>query len=188
MNGDCERPLDLATLLDYWFGDAAPPEQDRVEEHLVECGACSGQLRSFVALGDAIRRVAREGAVQVIVTPAFLATAAREGRRTREYRVLPGGRVDCTVTPEDDLLVGRLQADFEGVSRLDVVSDWEGRPEERIEDVPVRPDAGELIVAQPMPALRALGPSVLRVRLLAHEETGERLLGEYTFAHSPTRP
>jgi hypothetical protein len=184
---DCERPLELATLVDYWFGEAAESDQERVEEHLLECDGCGGRLRALVTLGEGVRRLAHEGAVQVVVTPSFLETAAREGLRTQQYRVPPGGRVACTVTPEDDLLVERLQADFRGVSRLDVVSELEGQPERRIEDVPVSPDALELILAQAMPALRALGRSVMRVRLLAQEEEGERLLGEYTFAHTPTR-
>jgi hypothetical protein len=185
MSQDC--PLELATLVDYWFEDAAPPELERVEEHLMECEGCSARLRALVALGEGVRRAARDGAVQVVVTPAFVETAAREGLRTREYRVPPGGSVACTVTPEDDLLLTRLEADFNGVSRLDVVSNWEGGLEQRLEDVPVSPDARELIMAQAMPALRALGHTVLRVRLVAQEERGERLLGEYTFAHSPTR-
>jgi hypothetical protein len=123
----------------------------------------------------------------VVVTPAFLETAGREGLRTREYRVTPGGSVACTVTPEDDLLITRLMADLTGVSRVDLVTLWEGGPDQRLEDVPVRADAGELLVAQPMPAMRALGSTVLRMRLLAREGSGERLLGEYTFAHTQTR-
>lgn len=187
MSAGCERPLELVTLVDYWFGEAAPHDPERIEEHLLECETCSGRLRALVTLGEGVRRLAHEGAVQVFVTPSFLEKAAREGLRTREYRVAPGERVACTVTPEDDLLVGRLQADFKGVSRLDVVSVVEGQVEHRIEDVPVSPDAPELILAQAMAAMRALGPSVVRVRLLAREEENERLLGEYTFAHTPTR-
>jgi hypothetical protein len=187
MSGDCRRPLELATLVDYWFEDAAPPEQERVEEHLMECEGCSGRLRALVALGEGVRRAAHQGRVHVVVTPAYLETAAREGLRTREYRVSPGGSVVCTVTPEDDLLITRLTVDLTGVSRLDLVTMWEGRHDERLLDVPVSPDARELLVAQPMPAIRALGPTVLRMRLLAQEEGGERLLGEYTFAHTPTR-
>lgn len=187
MSGACARPLELATLADYWFEDAEPAEQERVEQHLMECEACSARLRGLVALGEGVRRAAREGAVQVVVSAAFVETAGRHGLRTREYRVPPGGRVACTVTPEDDLLLSRLEADFRGVSRLDVVSSWEGGPEQRVDDVPVSPDARELILAQSMPAMRALGDGVMRVRLVASEESGERLLGEYTFAHSPTR-
>ena len=185
MSVACARPLELATLVDYWLDDPLPG-QEEVEEHLMECAHCSARLRALVAMGDGVRRAARSGALQLVVTPAFLETASREGLHTREYRAFPGGRVDCTVAPEDDLLVARLQADFRGVSRLDVVSGAEGGPEGRLEDVPVDPGASELIVAQAMPALRALGPAVIRYRLLAREESGERLLGEYAFAHTPT--
>ena len=188
MSGTCARPLDLATLLDYWFEDGDPAGRDGVEEHLIECDACSGRLRSWVALGEAVRHVAHQGLIQVVVTPSFLEAAAQGGLRIREYRVSAGARVECTVTTEDDLLVGRLQADFEGVKHLAVASSWDGGPEERVDDVPVSPAASELIMAQAMPAMRALGRSVMRVRLLAREEGAERLLGEYTFSHSPTRP
>ncbi len=186
MSAGCEQPLELGTLVDFWFKEGPAPDEERIEEHLFECDECSGRLRALVTLGKGVRRLAHEGAVQVVVTPSFLEKAAREGLRTREYRVAPGERVTCTVTPEDDLLVSRLQADFRGVSRLDVVSALEGRAEHRIEDIPVSPDALELILAQAMPNLRALGRSVTRVRLLAREEENERLLGEYTFAHTPT--
>jgi hypothetical protein len=56
-------------------------------------------------------------------------------------------------------LVSYLQGDFRGVSRLD-------------------------LVAQAMPALRALPSSTMRMRLLAREAEGDRLIGEYTFAHT----
>jgi hypothetical protein len=88
------------------------------------------------------------------------------------------------VTAQDDLLIGRLLADFSGVSRLDVVASQEGLPERRIPDVPISPDATELIVAQAMPMMRPLGRARLVLRLLSHEREGERLLGEYTFDHS----
>src|SRR5262249_58531456 len=118
---------------------------------------------------------------------SFLDAASREGLGRRQDRGPAGGRVDCTVTAEDDLLVGRLQGDFRGVSRLDVVLQEEGRPDHRVPDVPVRPDAGELIVAQAMPAARAWGTTRIRFRLLARDTDGERLVGEYTFDHTPAR-
>ncbi len=185
MSRDCARPLELAALVDYWFDEAAQPEQDRVEEHLMECEGCSRRLRALVALGDGVRRAARGGLVPVAISRAFLETAAREGLRTREYRAVPGGRVDCTVTADDDLLVSRLEADFRNVSRLDVLWRADEGPEVRQEDVPVGPDARELILSHPMPALRAFGSTVIRYRLVDRTEGGERVLGEYTFAHTP---
>jgi hypothetical protein len=55
----------------------------------------------------------------------------------------------------------------------------------RAEDVPFDPASGEVIVAQSMPALRALPTSTFRIRLEAPDAAGgHRLLGEYTFAHT----
>lgn len=187
MSARCDRPIDLAALESYWLEDGDPQDVDAIEEHLMGCDACGGRLRALVALSDGIRRLSREGAVEMVVTPAYLARASDEGLRTREYRVAPGGRVDCTVTPEDDLLVGRLVGDFSGVSRLDAVMERAGLPASRIEDVPISPEAGELIVAQAMPYMRTLQHARLRIRLLSQEAAGERLIGEYTFDHSPAQ-
>ena len=180
----CREALDLATLVDYWFGDLDGPDLDRVEEHLLECDACGSVLRSLAATGDGVRRLARQGAFGMVVSPSFLETASRQGLRVREYRVPAGGCVDCTVTAEDDLMVGRLQGDFHGVSRLDLVVQVEDGPEHRVFDLPVSPSAAELIVAQAMPALRAMPSSTMRMRLVAHESKLDRVLGEYTFAHT----
>jgi hypothetical protein len=122
----------------------------------------------------------------VVVSPSFLETASRRGLRVREYTVPPGGRVACTVTPEDDLLVSRLQGDFTGVSRLDLVVQVEEGPEQRAQDLPVDRASPEVIVAEAMSTIRALGSCVVRLRLLAPEQGGERLVGEYTFAHTPS--
>jgi hypothetical protein len=183
----CRDPLDLATLVEYWFGDLPGPDEDRIETHLLECDSCGSLLRDLMTTGDGVRRLAHQGAFHVVVSPAFLETASRQGLRVREYRVPPGGRVDCTVTAADDLMVGRLQGDFRAVSRLDLVVQVEDGPEHRIEDLPVSPSSPEVILAQAMPALRALGSSTIRMRLLASEPAGDRVVGEYTFAHTPTR-
>jgi hypothetical protein len=180
----CREPLDLATLVDYWFGDLDGPDLDRVEEHLLECDACGSVLRSLVATGDGVRRLAHAGAFTVVVSPSFLETASRQGLRVREYRVPAGGRVACTVTADDDLLIGRLQGDFRGVSRLDLVVQVGDGPEHRVLDVPLSASSGEVIVAQAMPAARAMPSSTMRMRLLAREGEGDRLVGEYTFAHT----
>jgi hypothetical protein len=182
----CPEPLDTRVLVDYWFGELPAPEQDRVEEHLLECPDCSRVSSELVAIGDGVRRLTHQGALHVVVGPSYLDAAWRRGLRVREYRVPPGGRVACTVTAEDDLLVTRLQGDFSGVTRLDLVAQTEGQPEQRVEDLPVNPSALELIVAQAMPALRAMGSNVTRLRLVATEPDGDRLLGEYTFAHTPS--
>lgn len=186
MTPGCESPLPLATLEGYWFGELPVPESERVEEHFFACAGCGARLRALAALGEGVRRLAGEGAVPLVVGPCFLEAASRAGLRTREYSVPPGGRVACTVKLQDDLLVGRMRADFRGVSRLDVLVEMPGQPGQRIEDVPVSPDASELILLQAMPAARALGRAELHIRLVAREGGLERVLGDYTFDHAPT--
>jgi hypothetical protein len=178
VSGPCDKPLDQATLVGYWLDDGEGQDLDSIEEHLLGCDSCGRRLGGLVALGEGIRRLAHEGAVEVVVTQA--------GLRTREYRVTPGGRVDCTVLSEDDLLVARLMGDFKGLSRLDLVAEQEGLPSRRIEDVPIRPEATELIVVQAMPYMRTVQHARIRIRLLSQEAGGERLVGEYTFDHHPS--
>jgi len=64
----------------------------------------------------------------------------------------------------------------------------EDGPEHRVFDLPVSSSSAELIVAQAMPALRAMPSSTTRMRLLARDGEGEgdRLVGEYTSAHTPS--
>ena len=188
MSALCREPIAPEALVDYWLEDREGADRDALEEHLLGCDSCSARLRGLVVLGDGIRRLAREGAIEMVITPSFLARATAEGLRTREYRVLPGGRVDCTVTGQDDLLVARLVADLRSCTRLDLVAEEEGRPSRRIEDVPFSPEARELVVAQAMPYMRRLPHARMRMRLVSPEPGGERLVGEYTFDHFPTPP
>ncbi len=185
MSPGCDRPFPLPVLESYWFGELPAPEAEQVEEHLLACDGCGDLLRALQSLGDGVRRLAHRGAVQVAVTPSFLDAASRAGLVIREYSVAAGGRVACTVTAGDDLLVGRMLADFSGVSRLDLLLEMAGQPAQRIEDVPVSPDSPELILLQAMPAARALGRVELRVRLVAREGSLERVLGDYVFDHTP---
>ena len=47
------------------------------------------------------------------------------------------------------------------------------------------PAAGEILVLPPATALRKLPAHTQRMRLVAMEEAGERVIGEYTFVHTP---
>lgn len=183
----CPTPLALSLLTDYWLADLSPAEEAAVEEHLLACDECSRGMRGVVDLAGGIRVVARRGTLRVVVTEAFLDRLAREGLRVREYRVAPGGRVACTVTADDDVVVGRLTAPLAGVGRVDLaLCDAEGREQQRWPDIPVNPSEGEVVFTAPIDVLRTLPASVRRYRLIAVEAGGERLLGEYTFVHTPS--
>ena len=110
---NCPRPIDAAVLADYWLAALADSDEEAVEEHLFECERCGDRLREVIALAEGIRNLAREGSLRMVVSDAFLQRAAEEGLRVREYSVPAGGSVNCTVTAEDDVLIGRLAANLE---------------------------------------------------------------------------
>ena len=181
----CAEPLDLSALIDYWLGDLAPDAEERAEEHLLGCAACSERMGDLVALSGGVRSLANRGVVRAVVTSAFLERLIDEGLRVREYRLVPGGSVECTVMPSDDLVAARLTADLRGVQHIDLVKcDAEGREKNRLKDIPVSASAQEVVLLERIDRIRALPACVQRVRLVAPDADGERLLAEYTFVHT----
>ena len=186
----CRNPIDAAVLADYWLGVLAGPEEESVEEHLLECDQCGARLVDVITLADGVRRLARGGTVQMVVSDAFLRRAAADGLHIREYSVTPGGSVLCTVTEDDDLVIGRLAVDVTGSSRVDLCLCDERRVErERVQDIPVRRGSSS-VNWQPSSTFMKSSPSMtMVVRLVAFDDAGaERLLGEYTFHHTRSLP
>lgn len=183
----CAAPLELPVLLDYWLGDLAPDAQEAVEEHVLACAGCADELDELVAIGAGIRRLSQAGRIWAVVPAAFLERLVAEGLRVRQYRLAPGSSVQCTVTASDDLVAARLGADLRGVTRAHLVEcDAEGREAHRVEDIPLMPSAEEIVIVERIDRLRALPATVQRVRLVTPEGAGERVLGEYTFVHTPS--
>jgi anti-sigma factor RsiW len=171
----------FATLVDYWFGELPPDEEAAFEDHLFGCGECTSKLEELAALGSAVRAAWREGAVRAVIPRALLEAMQKERLRLREYRVAPGGSVDCTIAQADDFVVSRLAAPLAGVQRVDLVVSGQ-----RFEDVPFDAEAGEVLVIPAPAELKRRGAFTQRMRLVSVEERGERLLGEYTFLHTPS--
>jgi hypothetical protein len=182
----CASPIPRAALLEYWLGELDEAREAQLDEHLLGCGRCSEALQELVVLADAVRAAVRGGAVNAVLTDGFVKRLAAEGLRLREYRTPHNGSVYCTVAPDDDLLITRLDAPLAGVERLDLERlGEEGAVLERLRDVPFDAAAGEVVFASRMQRIRALPATTVRMRLLAVESAGERLVGEYTFHHSP---
>ena len=108
-------------LLDYWLHDTDPATTDALDEHLMQCDACGEALDGLVALGDGVRAAFRAGAFSGMTTDAFLQRVVGQGLQVREYRLPHNGSVNCTVAPEDELLVAHLAAPLQGVERLDAL-------------------------------------------------------------------
>jgi hypothetical protein len=173
--------LDLPTLAEYWLGNVT---DDAAEEHLLACGECAARLEWVARLVKGVTEVVRQGNLAWMLTPEFLARLTNEGLRVRTYAPPLNGGVQCTVTPQDDLLTARLRADLSEASRLDLlVTDGQGELRYRVEDVAFKPSA-EIVLNQPMEFARAVKKDVMKVKLVSVEPDGERVLGEYTFNHS----
>jgi hypothetical protein len=68
--------------------------------------------------------------------------------RVRAYRLQPGGGVNCTIAPEDDLVIAHLHTPLTGVRRLDLVlDDVKSGAHWRAEDVAFDPAADEVVMA-----------------------------------------
>jgi hypothetical protein len=187
---NCSNPIDAAVLADYWLGALTKSEEEIVEEHLLDCDRCGSRLREVIALAEGIRNVARGGSLRMVVSDAFLQRAAEEGLRVRGYAPPPGGGVECTVTVEDDILIGRLAANLSGVKRVDLcICDERGVEQLRLPDIPVRFGASSVVYQESITFAKAMPTSKMIARLVAVDEGGgERLLGEYTFNHTRSLP
>jgi hypothetical protein len=182
----CTAPTPVQTLIAYWLGELEGAREAELEDHVFGCESCSARLRHVMQLGDGVKRVTRTGSVHAVLTAEFIRRLQGSGVRVREYRLHPGGSVNCTIAPEDDLVVAHLHAPLAGVHRLDlVIDDVTSGVHWRAEDVAFDPAADEVVMSPNVAELRQLGVTTQRVQLLAVERENERVIGEYTFNHSP---
>ncbi|HWQ54586.1 MAG TPA: hypothetical protein VN442_12955 [Bryobacteraceae bacterium] len=186
----CSNPIDAAVLADYWIAALAKPEEEAVEEHLFDCDACGVRLREVIELAEGVRKLAREGSLRMVVSEEFLKRAVEEGLRVRRYAPPPGGGVECTVTAEDEILIGRLAANLSGSKRVDLcICDERGVEQLRLPDIPVHPGASSVVFQESITSAKAAPTNKTIVRLFTIDEAGgERLLGEYTFNHTRSLP
>ena len=186
----CDNPLDAGVLADYWAAALPPSEEDAVEEHLFACDECGARLREVITLAGSIRELARQGALLMVVSDTFLQRVAEDGFRVREYGPPAGGSVACTVSAEDDFLIGRLAADLKGAARVDLsLCNKLGAEQLRLADIPFNSESGGVAFQQSITYAKAAPSETMIARLIAFDDAaGERLLGEYTFHHTRTLP
>lgn len=190
--GAAHRPdaghLAGAELLAYWLHETDERTTDAIDEHLMQCERCGRALDELAALGDGVRAAFGAGTVAAVTSGAFVDRLAHQGLRIREYRLAPNGSVDCTIAPDDDMLVSRLAVPLEGVERLDAELELSIEPGVRRElpDIPFAPGSGEVLSIAPAAVIKALPAHRAQVTLLAVTPGGARReLGRYTFNHRP---
>lgn len=183
----CANPIGFETLVAYWLGEVPEAAETALEEHLLACAHCSARLEQLAAIAAGVRAAVEGGRVSLVVSGRFVETMRKAGLRLREYRVDPGGSVNCTIAPEDDAVISRLRAPLAGVTRLDLVRTLSGdAPPQRITDLPFDAAAGEVFVIPPAAWLKTMPAFTMRMRLIDVGERGETPIGEYTFDHSPS--
>ena len=184
----CEQPIPFGALVDYWLDERPPGHPSTVEEHLFGCAECSARLESVATLGEAVRRLGREGRLHGGLTPLLLDQLERDGCVIRRYRAASGEAIHCTAGADDDLVVLELSADLADVARVDLLHlASDGTLLGRTPDLPVI-GGREVVWASPGDRIRALPTAVMLVRLIAVDPGGERQVGEYTLHHTAYRP
>jgi hypothetical protein len=182
--GKLQHPA--ADLLAYWLDELDEPATDAIEEHLFECDGCGARLRELLRTSGAVRRELLGGNVSTVVTEPFIRRLQQAGLRIREYNLQPGGSVNCTIAPDDDLVFSQLHAPIGGLRQIDLLfDDPAGGPVHRAQHIPFNAAAGKVTFIPPVTLLRTLGHATQRIRLVAVENGSERVLGEYLFNHSP---
>ena len=143
-----------------------------------------------MALIEAVRNLAHEGSLRMVVSDSFLKRLADEGLRIREYAPPAGGSVQCTVTAEDGFLIARLAANLSAAKRVDLyLCDERGVELDRMPDIPVQSGASNVVYQESITFAKAMPTSKMIARLVTFDEAGdERLLGEYTFNHTRSMP
>ena len=183
----CKEPINFEYLVAYWLAELPAAEEERIEGHFFACAHCAGRLEWLAALSAGVRAAVRAGALGMMVSAPFVEAMKRSGMRLREYRLDPGGRVDCTIRADEDAVVSRIRAPLAGVTRLDILEESDdGRQSFELRDVPFDPVSGEVLFMLPPAALKKMPAHVARMRLVAVDEAGRRTLGEYTFNHTPS--
>jgi hypothetical protein len=174
--------VDVDTLVAYWLAETDEAATEAIDAHLLGCDACGAQLDELIALAQGVREAFAAGRVGAFVGPAFVEGLARRGAQVREHRVPPGGSVNCSVSPEDDVLVARYPAPLAGVQRLDAIvqTSLDGVAH-RLEDIPFDAASGEVVWLARLALVRTLPAHRIDVQLMS----GDRVIGQYTLNHSP---
>ena len=187
MKTDLHGPDGEATLLAWWLDELPEAEANEFEEHLFACDDCAARLESLLGLRGSVKQALLGARFATAVSPGFLQQMRESGLRLREYRVPAGGSVACTIAPEDDLIVSRLEASLAGVRQLDLIFD-DGGTQHRAAHIPFDAASGEVTVIPPVALIRGWKTATQRMRLVAVNLGAEQVIGEYTFNHSPWIP
>ncbi len=176
---------DLDRLVDYWLGELAPDEEQRLEEHQWSCEVCTRRLGWLAELAVANRALMRRrGGLSMAMTGDLIDRLAADGVVMRHYRPGPNQDVACTIAPDDQMVVAWLAADPADDERVDLEQrGTDGALWRRLDDVPVDRARGKVVIADAGEIVRQMPDVDFRIQLFGVGPRGTRELGAYLFRH-----
>jgi hypothetical protein len=186
----CNAPLPLEWLIDYGLGELAPPDEELMEQHLFECASCAARLELLERLRSKVAELVAGGLASAAVTGHVLERFAESGPPVRQYRIPPGGKVECTAAPEDAYVAIRLAADFQDFSDIRMNVDFldidsGNRSRSTVEDVPVDRNLNEIVLLFPGSVVRGYPRSLWKLEIHGRRERQEVPLGVFELDHTP---
>lgn len=175
----CTTPIAFDVLVDYWAGELADDEVDRIDAHVIGCASCAAE-------SEAVERIvaAFHGRIPPVISAEQLAALHREGLVVVENPFAPGERKEVRFDPHVDVLVHRLGGlALADVTRVQVVVRCESNDALLLEDdfVPFDRTRGEVLIAcqRHFAAL----PSDVVFEVLAHDDAGRVTSARYAVPH-----
>ena len=186
----CLTPLPFHDLIDYAIGELPDSRQDALEEHVFACESCTRRLESVFALGSAIAASVIEGPTAAAVSADVIEIIGRRGAQVRQYHIVSGGAVACTVAPDDDFVAVHLEGVPQGVTDLTIELDFLDRSAganhaQRREGVPVDATTNAAVMLFPAALIRTYPRSRWTMTATGEGTAGAVELGPFTMEHTP---
>lgn len=175
----CSSPIAFEVLVDYWAGELADDEVDRIDAHVMGCGSCAAE-------SEAVERIvaALHFRIPPVISADQLAALQREGLVVVANAFAPGERKEVRFEPHVDLLVHRLGGlALDRAARVSVVVRSESSNQVLLEDdfVPFDRTRGEVLIACQR-HFAAMPPDVV-FEVFAHDDDGRVTSARYSVPH-----
>jgi hypothetical protein len=177
----CEAPLSVDTLVDYFAGDLAAPDSERIDLHLLSCAGCADDASALAPLLTALRQH-----IPYVISAAGLEALERRHLRIARSEVRAGARSLVPFPDGADLLVIKLAAPLSEVKHLDCeLRTPDGQPLMAIPEAPFDAQEGSVQLACQRHFLEIFAAiPEFTVTLYRTGDDGPRVpIAEYTIHH-----
>ncbi len=189
MTQQCEAPIPWADLLAYRRGELEPERETAVEEHYFQCPHCAELLRWLERLETATREAVQSGQLMLTISRDTVSQLRAAGAKLRLYELREGQSVNCTIAPEEQMVVLCLKAPLRAGEPLTIATDVHyldaGGMSQLRQPALADPKTGEIWSILPGELVRAQPKARFSIRVVYGEGEGNRFSGTFTMNHSP---